>query len=388
MPIPNPNPYIVKTSDLALGDTFGTPLSGVSGPLNKATKDMQGNIDFLENFVSAITVVPSGGTYSVLSTDSILYVSGPKSIILPFTTTVSASGKIKEYIIFNDSTQTVTISGNSGELINGLGYVQVYFQNETIELFTKGNGKWHKKINPQITKGNLDGSSSIASLAPLVSGGNGDNFHIHMSTGFATNLEVHTCPPSGTLSGTFTVPEGVTKLKVELWGGGGSGGIGNTSTDTMGGGGGGGGYGCSVVTVSGGQQIPWVAGSGAIGAFGANNISGNNGGKSIVTIGATTIEASGGNMGTPGSPNQGGAGGGVANAQISIYGQAGYGGGTSTFGGSGGAGGNGGIGGWGDGRQNVAGRNGITPGGGGAGLFGSSTVMSGGGGQGRIIFWW
>src|SRR4249919_2392112 len=77
-----------------------------------------------------------------------------------------------------------------------------------------------------------------------------------------------------TASGSFTVPAGVTSLKIEAWGTGGSGG-GATGTGLLGltiaggGGGGGGAYNVSTLGVSGGQVYTITIG--AIGSTGTGN---------------------------------------------------------------------------------------------------------------------
>ena len=70
-----------------------------------------------------------------------------------------------------------------------------------------------------------------------------------------------------TQSNTWTVPRGVTQVKVEAWGGGGGGGSVNAVTGGVGGAGGGGGeYAAeSVVTVIPGTRVPFTIGSGGSG---------------------------------------------------------------------------------------------------------------------------
>lgn len=71
-------------------------------------------------------------------------------------------------------------------------------------------------------------------------------------------------------SGNFTVPAGVTRVRVQVIGGGGAGGKSCKKTysmtaDAVGGGGAGGGYAYKVVDVAPGQQIPVVIGAGGSG---------------------------------------------------------------------------------------------------------------------------
>ncbi len=87
------------------------------------------------------------------------------------------------------------------------------------------------------------------------------------------------------VTGTWTVPAGVTKIFVEAWGGGGGG--------SGFGGGGGGGYIGAWFTVAPGNSIPYVVG---LGGFGGNNgsIVAESGTASSVTIGSVTVTANGG----------------------------------------------------------------------------------------------
>jgi len=113
-----------------------------------------------------------------------------------------------------------------------------------------------------------------------------------------------------TSSGTFTVPAGVTKVKVRAWGGGGSG---RSTSDGQypGGGGGGGGYGESVIDVSGIPSIPVTVGAGGLNGPG---------GSSSFGAYLTANGGSAGGAGTAGATGAGGSGGGVSGAQIAIPG--------------------------------------------------------------------
>jgi SprB repeat len=189
-------------------------------------------------------------------------------------------------------------------------------------------------------------------------------------------------------NGSFTIPPGVTSVKVEAWGTGGSGG-GATGTLTAargGGGGGGGAYTTATLTVSAGQV--YTATIGALGATGTG--AGGAGGASIFTGAAGTVTANGGAGGAPtnGAGGAGGTGGTLAGGA----------GGTGTAGnGAGGGGGAGNTGAGGAGAATTAGVGGAgTPssapyiGGSGAatktttgGSGNAGTVPGGGGGGGR-----
>ena len=204
----------------------------------------------------------------------------------------------------------------------------------------------------------------------------------------------------------WTVPAGVTSIKVEVWGGGGGGGGSQNSffTNRYGGGGGGGGYSVSNLTVTSGQVYSITVGAG--GTVGLNANGGNGGASSVTGPGGTVTAAGGlggarstgaaggtggignandGGRGGTGNGNGGGGGGGAGNAGNGIEG-------SNTSAGSGGPGspniapfrgGNGGA------SQNTAtnnGNSGIAPGGGGGGGKSNSSTSSGGiGGAGQVV---
>jgi len=158
---------------------------------------------------------------------------------------------------------------------------------------------------------------------------------------------------------TWTVPAGVYRVKVRVWGGGG-GGAGSNSAAYGSGGGGGGGYAEKRVAVTPGQAITvTVGGQGPAGNYVS---SGGAGGTS--SFGAY-VSATGGAGGTWSSvAGTGGAGGSGSAGDLNITGQTG----GPGIGGTGGAGGSapgGGSGAFG-GNGGAAG-NGIWPGGGGGG---------------------
>jgi len=213
------------------------------------------------------------------------------------------------------------------------------------------------------------------------------------------------------MSGSFTVPPGVTSITVKAWGGGGGGAEQSPNLNDAGGGGGGGGYAGGVMTVAPGQSITVTVSTGGIGATTAGN-GGGAGGSSIVTNGTSIITATGGNGGT--SVNGGGFGGaggsatftgGGISSQVTHTGGAGYaannlsndagagGGGAgdaangsnavTTTGGAGGSA-NGGAGGTGS-NGNQAGGAGGSYGGGGGGSADNAPSTGGNGGPGFVI---
>jgi len=228
-----------------------------------------------------------------------------------------------------------------------------------------------------------------------------------------------TCPTIPTTAGThtvtfnvgnnctFTIPSGVTSIKVQAWGGGGSGGTGTSSGPTGGGGGGGGNYvQKNSITVTGGSTSIVVR----VGAVGNNSAGGD---SEVDVAGSNVIDAGGGNKGGN-APTNGGGSAPVQNytlwcsggCDVSSYGGIGSCGYSSGAGGGGGEGGcsngsNGkgqtscgtgggnqstGYDGNGDGGSGGGSSAGVgsTPGGGGGGR-GSSTSNGGNGGGGRVI---
>lgn len=184
-------------------------------------------------------------------------------------------------------------------------------------------------------------------------------------------------------SGTFTVPDNIFFLMVEVWGAGGGGA--DTAGSINNGGGGAGGYGLQFFSVTPSQSIPVVVGSG-----GAGGVSGSPGGpSSFLTL------SSGGGTGATTSGIAGfsdpGIGGAVTGAKIGITGGRGEPGASNVQMGIGGSSPNGG----GGGSQTIAATsmNGIQPGGGGAGgisaTLGAGLPGSGGAGAaGRVVVWY
>ena len=154
---------------------------------------------------------------------------------------------------------------------------------------------------------------------------------------FSDNSTLTTAPLSGfsnmqvfTANGTFTVPAGVTKVKVTVVGGGGGGG---GSTSSYGGyGGGGGGGGSAIKIISG--LTPAGTVSVTVGAGGAASSGGAGGAGGTSSFGAYCSSTGGGG----GVANYGdtGLGGSGSSGDLNIVGGSGGGGGggTVSFGGS------------------------------------------------------
>ena len=225
---------------------------------------------------------------------------------------------------------------------------------------------------------------------------------------------------------SYTVPAGVTSIKLEAWGGGGAGGSAKNATagkDARGGGGAGGSYAAKIITVSPGDVISYTVGTGGTSpatGFAANavgdgatslaTIGGSNvvialggpGGKSVVQSGTGNVNGLGGvapatgntgnsffyggNGGTAASGGTGGGGGSAgtaSNGNIGSGGTSGFAGGAAvTGGGAGGAGSN-------TNNTAVAGTAGSIPGGGGGGASARGTYIGeafgGNGGAGKVV---
>lgn len=223
--------------------------------------------------------------------------------------------------------------------------------------------------------------------------------------GIPSNTLVHKAiTPGTTLTPTWTVPPGVTRAFVRLWGGGGAGGGHQGGNGHGGSGGGGGGYAEKTVTgLIPGTVINLTIGHGGIGPTGGSN--GQDGGTTIFGFGPT-LRAFGGKGGLWGStgtffPTLTGTIGQNPDNQTSIgeggdvvmYGGRGQQGGIAWnsqvygIGGIGGGAPNGGSGGM---TTTSGGQIGDTPGGGGGGAGGGTagSTRGGDGGGGAMIIQW
>lgn len=226
------------------------------------------------------------------------------------------------------------------------------------------------------------------------------------TTTFTTPYDTAGSFGSGT--GGYVVPAGVTSVTVKVWGAGGGGGAG-VSSSGVGGAGGGGGYAKSVLTVTPGETLTVVVGSGGTKA-GGNRRGGDGGGYSaVLRSGTYLLQAGGGGGGggaegtSSGDGGAGGAGGGANGVNGTVGEASGGGGGARGTNGGGGAGGTAGLNGaagaagianaGGDGggstgtcNASVAGNTGGAGGFGGGGAGGDDTSScegGGGGGGGR-----
>lgn len=211
-------------------------------------------------------------------------------------------------------------------------------------------------------------------------------------------------------NGTFTVPAGVSCVRVQAWGGGGGGGVNDIggSGSQGAGGGGGGGYREGTFVVAENDEIDITVGAGGPGAANIAGTSGTAGGNSTATFSGSIITANGGSAGSGGG---GGGNGGTGSFTGTVYGQVannnggdggdgdgdegGGGGGSAGSAGDGGDGANltagtagaGGGGAGGAGGDDGTGSSGSLPGGGGGGA-GDDGGGGGNGAYGRVIITW
>ncbi|HEN3664257.1 TPA: hypothetical protein U5E42_004091 [Yersinia enterocolitica] len=175
---------------------------------------------------------------------------------------------------------------------------------------------------------------------------------------------------------TFTVPDGVTRIRARVVGGGGAGG---SAAAKSGGGGGAGGYSEDWITVTPGQVL-----SITVGANGAGGTTGNAGTAGSVSSVSGYLSASGGAFGDAGGAGTGagGFGGAGTGGSINTVGSDGTDGATTATPGSG-VGGGSILGG--STRSGGTGRNSLSIGGGGAASYTLASQNGGNGHAGAVI---
>jgi hypothetical protein len=295
-----------------------------------------------------VTLVKTAGTSSATAIDSttaqyaILNISGAKTAAR----NLNLPGTSKWYIINNAGTGgfLLTVRGvapttgvtlvDGEECIvawNGTDFVKVASSvvtalTGTLSAANGGTGMSNLATN-NVLLGN--GTSAVQVIAPSTSG------NVLTSNGTTwTSAAAGVAATVFTATGDFTIPAGITRIKMTIVGGGGGGGVGTGGCSPVPGSGGGGG----------GAAIKWLTGltSGntlrvTVGAAGA--INGGTGGTSSVATGTsgtpqsiTTVSATGGSGGA--NASAGGAGGLGSSGDLNIGGNAGNGSNSSTGGGS------------------------------------------------------
>lgn len=184
-------------------------------------------------------------------------------------------------------------------------------------------------------------------------------------------------------SGTATVPANVTQIYYEVLGAGGGGAGTLTAAAFSGGGGASGGFSKGWLTVTPGAVISYTVGQGGAGAGGADGATGSTGGTSSITLGGTTVSATGGGGGVAGSASSAGGTPGLGSGgQINYYGAAGGDGNDTNRGIQGGPGGASAYGGGGRtstiGHGGSAASDGLAPGSGGGGIWQNGVTQIGG----------
>lgn len=321
--------------------------------------DVNGNYTFYVNPVNKFKIVISGVGVTTLTLDN---VNVPPSVG-NFNPSSGTTNTIPKF-----TNGAAAVLGNSSVTDNGTTVT-------TTEAFAAPS----VAINGATALTSTTGASAVAVVANadigstgLVIAVHGPGFHQQTFTG----------------SGTFTIPSGISQVKVTVVAGGGAGG-GGTAAATPGDGGGSGGTGIKYLSgLTPGNTLTVTVGNGGTGVSG---LAGNNGASSSVSSGTQTITTittnggsggvlasqgpgAGGAAGTGGDFNFGGTAGGVGTPANTTSGA----GGPSIFSGGG---------------TQVVGNNtggaGSAPGAGGAGGGGTAGNTTGGAGaNGVVIFEW
>lgn len=267
-------------------------------------------------------------------------------------------------------TASININGTVGATTQNTGYFT------TVRLYGSTSG--YVGLAPAAAAG------STTYTLPSADGSNGQTLTTNGSGtlswatagGSSSPIPTPDIKTTGT-SATWTIPAGVTKVKVTMIGGGGGGGGANGCTFAVGSGGGAGGY--SVVYLTGltaGNTITYTVGAGGAAASSGGSTSISSGTQTI-----TTVTCTGGGGGSSSAFN-GGAGGTATGGTINING--GYG---DVAGGAGGSGSSSPFGGAGANGENAGfAATGYGSGGGGAFATTGGAKSGGAGKAGVIIF--
>jgi hypothetical protein len=204
----------------------------------------------------------------------------------------------KVVVATNGTTDTQIVSG-----ANGSGsYLPLSFYTNNDIRFQMGNAG---ELNVRTAPGTV---SSGTSGQVLTSGGPAAGVSWTTLSGYAgPNFQAFTSP------GTFTVPPGITRVKVTVIGGGGGGTTYNTGVGGSGAGGGAGGLNINFVTgLTPGGTVPVTVGAAGAGAGNNATPAATPGGTSSFGPGgspAVTITATGGGGAVAGATSTGGTGG-------------------------------------------------------------------------------
>lgn len=238
-----------------------------------------------------------------------------------------------------------------------------------------------KIANANVTIAKLSATGTASSTTYL----RGDNTWATVTSLPGTQGQVFTS------NGTFTIPSGITAVKVTVVGGGGGSG-GSASAGSTGGGGGGGTSIQYLTSLTSGNTLTVTVGAGGT-AGSSSPTAGGTGGTSSVASGTqtiTTVSATGGAGTATGNTNRNGAAGGVGSGGSVNIG--GGGGGSGVNNGFGGTGGSSTLGGGSQGSAVISGGTaGRLYGGGASGCGNDNTctnISGAAGGAGVVIFEW
>lgn len=206
-------------------------------------------------------------------------------------------------IATNTEVASSTASGNSGAtlVVPASAATSTYHSSGSNQVVVTGNdNKIDENFIPTTLTGTFDftGSLSLATstnIGDLPAWNIGKNIQVFTSTG----------------TSTWSVPEGITKVKVQIQAAGGNGGSCNDSNSESGSGGSAGGYSMEFVDVTGTSTIQYyIGGSGArttFGTIGSHFLTANSGNNGDVggaaTVGGT---AAGGDINITGGPGDAG----------------------------------------------------------------------------------
>lgn len=324
------------------------------------------------------------------STDDIADYGG-FSITIPTGSTITGiEVGIEGYNSNNRQLEAVSLSWNNGTNFTTAKSISNFptgVNNEDYRTLGSSSDDWGRTW----TTAELANTNFRVRLDATYSNGNLFIDHVRVNV-YYLPLPGSTITQTFTSSGSFTVPNCVTSLTVEAWGGGG-GGAGDASSGGYGNGGGGGGAYAKVntITVTPGGSYTITIGTG--GAGGASNSQpGTDGGSSSFSYSSNNICVADGGKGGAVNNNggAGGAGGSSTNSDgdVKYSGGNGYQGGTFNGGSGGGGGGSAGSASNGNSGNNQNGGNAVTGGGAGGngdansfGFPGSSPGGGGGGGE-------
>lgn len=325
---------------------------------------------------SGQTTFTANGGYTVGYLD--VFVNGAQLQATDFTATNGSTVTLTNPAVLNDDVRLVAWGTFSVASINGANITD---GTVTTAKIADANVTGAKLENSGVTAGTYGSASAIPAITVDAKGR-----VTSASTNSFSSSYVGGRGQVFTTSGTFTVPTGVTAVKVTCIGGGGSGG---SSSGQLYGGGGGGSSTPGMVWITGltpGASISVTVGAGGTGPTGNNT--GASGGTSSFS---TYISASGGGGGGPGSNAYGGGrgaaptGSGVYHAGIAFDGNRG--GSDSCAGSLGGAGATSMFGFGASGGSSGAGSNATGYGAGGSGS-GSGGAKAGNGSGGLVIVEW